>query len=102
MGSVFCFKYRTNFLSASAKDIGIKLPGAGEYGVGMLFLPPDADARKQCETVVARVIKSEGAKLLGWRDVPVKSDAIGDLARTTEPFMRQVFIARGIFNGRRV
>ena len=40
----------------------------------------------------------EGAKLLGWRDVPVKSDAIGVLARNTEPFMRQVFIARGIFN----
>ncbi len=85
------------FFKRVAKDIGIKLPGAGEYGVGMLFLPPDADARKQCETVFARVIKAEGAKLLGWRDVPVKSDAIGDLARTTEPFMRQVFIARGIF-----
>ena len=85
------------FFKRVSKDIGIKLPGAGEYGVGMLFLPPDADARKQCETVFARVIKSEGAKLLGWRDVPVKSDVIGELARTTEPFMRQVFIARGIF-----
>ncbi|MGZ8393510.1 MAG: glutamate synthase large subunit [Nitrospira sp.] len=85
------------FFKRVTKDIGIKLPGAGEYGVGMLFLPPDADARKQCETVFARVIKDEGAKLLGWRDVPVKSDAIGPLARTTEPFMRQVFIARGIF-----
>jgi len=85
------------FFKRAAKDVGIKLPGAGEYGVGMVFLPPDADARKQCETVFARVLKVEGAKLLGWRDVPVKSDAIGDLARTTEPFMRQVFIARGIF-----
>ena len=63
----------------------------------MVFLPPDADARVQCETVFNRVIKDANAKLLGWRDVPVKSDAIGELARTTEPFMRQVFIARGIF-----
>lgn len=85
------------FFKRAAKDVGIKLPGAGEYGVGMVFLPPDADARKQCETVFTRVLKAEGAKLLGWRDVPVKSDAIGNLARTTEPFMRQVFIARGIF-----
>lgn len=60
----------------------------------MVFLPPDADARVQCETVFNRVIKDANAKLLGWRDVPVKSDAIGELARTTEPFMRQVFIAR--------
>ena len=85
------------FFKRAAKDCGIKLPGAGEYGVGMVFLPPDADARAQCETVFNRVIKDANAKLLGWRDVPVKSDAIGELARTTEPFMRQVFIARGIF-----
>ncbi|MFO0716767.1 MAG: glutamate synthase large subunit [Nitrospira sp.] len=85
------------FFKRAAKDSGIKLPGAGEYGVGMVFLPPDADARAQCETLFNRVIKDSGAKLLGWRDVPVKSDAIGALARTTEPFMRQVFIARGIF-----
>ena len=85
------------FFKRAAKDCGIKLPGAGEYGVGMVFLPPDADARVQCETVFNRVIKDANAKLLGWRDVPVKSDAIGELARTTEPFMRQVFIARGIF-----
>ena len=85
------------FLKRAAKDIGIKLPGAGEYGVGMVFLPPDAEARKECETLFTRVIKAEGAKLLGWRDVPVKSDAIGVIARKTEPFMRQVFIARGIF-----
>ncbi|MCC2639988.1 MAG: gltB [Nitrospira sp.] len=85
------------FFKRAAKECRIKLPGAGEYGVGMVFLPPDADARAQCETVFTRVIKDEGAKLLGWRDVPVKSDRIGDLARSTEPFMRQLFIARGIF-----
>lgn len=85
------------FFKRAAKDSGIKLPGAGEYGVGMVFLPPDADARAQCETLFARTIKDAGAKLLGWRDVPVKSDAIGPVARSTEPFMRQVFIARGIF-----
>ncbi|MFO0730870.1 MAG: glutamate synthase large subunit [Nitrospiraceae bacterium] len=85
------------FLKRATKDIGLKLPGPGEYGVGMVFLPPDAEARKQCETLFTRVIKDAGAKLIGWRDVPVKSDMIGPVARRTEPFMRQVFIARGIF-----
>ena len=28
------------FFKRAAKDSGIKLPGAGEYGVGMVFLPP--------------------------------------------------------------
>ena len=62
----------------------------------MLFPPPQAEARQQCEALFARIIGEEGARLLGWRDVPVKSDAIGVVARSTEPFMRQVFIARDV------
>ena len=86
------------FLKRAAGDVGVALPNAGEYGVGMTFLPPQADARLQCEALFSRIIGEEGARLLGWRDVPVKSDVIGPVARSTEPFMRQVFIARDIFN----
>jgi glutamate synthase (NADPH/NADH) large chain/glutamate synthase (ferredoxin) len=86
------------FLKRAAGDVGVHLPNAGEYGVGMVFMPPQADARQQCETLFAKVIAEEGARLLGWRDVPVKSDAIGEVARRTEPFMRQVFIARDVLN----
>ncbi len=86
------------FLKRAAGDAGVALPGAGEYGVGQLFLPPNADSRKQCERLFAAIIDAEGARLLGWRDVPVKSDTIGEQARKTEPFMRQVFIARDALN----
>jgi len=86
------------FLKRAAGETGVLLPNAGEYGVGMVFLPPQADARQQCETLFAKVIAEEGARLLGWRDVPVKSDAIGEVARRTEPFIRQVFIARDVLN----
>ena len=86
------------FFKRAAGDAGWYLPNAGEYGVGMVFLPPQADARQQCEALFSRMIDEEGARLLGWRDVPVKSDAIGAVARSTEPFMRQVFIARDILN----
>src|SRR4030095_4426806 len=47
--------------------------GAGEYGAGQVFLPPDQVARQQCEKLFAKIIDQEGARLLGWRDVPVKS-----------------------------
>ncbi|HEX2055797.1 MAG TPA: glutamate synthase large subunit, partial [Nitrospiraceae bacterium] len=97
-GSGILLQVPHEFFKRAAKDLGLKLPGAGEYGVGMLFMPRDPDARKQCETLISGIVKEEGAKLIGWRDVPVKSDAIGTQARKTEPFMRQVFIARGIFN----
>jgi glutamate synthase (NADPH/NADH) large chain/glutamate synthase (ferredoxin) len=86
------------FLRRAAGDAGVTLPGAGEYGVGQVFLPPSQAARQQCETLFNKIIEQEGAGLLGWRDVPVKSDTIGVQARKTEPFMRQVFIAREVLN----
>jgi glutamate synthase (NADPH/NADH) large chain/glutamate synthase (ferredoxin) len=86
------------FLKRAASDAGVTLPEAGEYGVGQLFLPPSTDSRRQCEQLFAKIIEAEGARLLGWRDVPVKSDTIGVQARKTEPFMRQVFIARDALN----
>lgn len=86
------------FLKRVAGDAGVVLPEVGEYGVGQLFLPPKTDSRRLCEKVFTEIIAEEGLRLLGWRDVPVKSDQIGALARTTEPFMRQVFIARDAFN----
>ena len=86
------------FLKRVAGDTGVVLPEVGEYGVGQLFLPPNTDSRRLCEKVFTEIIAEEGLRLLGWRDVPVKSDQIGALARTTEPFMRQVFIARDAFN----
>ena len=86
------------FLKRAAADVHIKLPNAGEYGVGMVFLPRDNASRKQCETLFERIIREEGTRFLGWRDVPVKSDAIGVQARRTEPVIRQVFIARDILD----
>ena len=73
----------------------IHLPPAGEYGVGMLFLPRDAAARDACEKIVAGKIAAEGQQLLGWRDVPVDSSGLGESVRKVEPVVRQVFIARG-------
>src|SRR3990172_11107683 len=86
------------FLKRAAGDAGVTLANAGEYGVGMVFLSPQADSRRQCEQLFAKIVKEEGLRLLGWRDVPVKSDVIGVVARRTEPFMRQVFIARDVLN----
>src|SRR5829696_6364089 len=40
------------FLRRVGHDAGIPLPDAGGYGVGMLFLPADADERLACEHLV--------------------------------------------------
>ena len=82
------------FLEKECRTAGIKLPGPGEYGVGMVFLPPNPQHRRRCEEVLESVIHQEGQGLLGWRDVPVDSSAIGAVAHQAEPVIRQIFVRR--------
>ncbi len=72
----------------------IKLPEFGSYGVGMVFLPPDATERANAERIFAEIIAAEGQTLLGWRDIPTDNSTLGNTAKAAEPVMRQVFIAR--------
>jgi glutamate synthase (NADPH) large chain len=74
---------------------GVKLPKAGAYGVGMVFLPRKPAARAACVREVERAIVNEGQVLLGWRDVPVKDSCLGETARGTMPIIRQVFVGAG-------
>jgi len=75
---------------------GVALPAAGEYGVGMIFLPKEHASRLACEQAMERAIKAEGQVLLGWRDVPVDREmTMSPAVRKKEPILRQVFIGRG-------
>ncbi len=87
-----------DFFARVASQAGFALPRAQEYGVGMVFLPRDAQGRRLCEQVIQQVIVEEGQRLLGWRDVPVKESELGWLARQSMPVIRQVFIARDILS----
>ncbi|MGH8863432.1 MAG: glutamate synthase subunit alpha, partial [Burkholderiales bacterium] len=73
----------------------VMLPPAGQYGVGMVFLPRDPASRFACEYEIERAIKDEGQALLGWRDVPVNNTDLAGSAKRVEPVIRQVFIGRG-------
>ena len=83
------------FLREEMAKQGVKLPPAGQYGVGMVFLPRDPASRIACEYEIERAIKDEGQVLLGWRDVPVDNSDLAEPARKLEPVIRQVFIGRG-------
>src|SRR2546425_10961725 len=58
-------------------------------------MPQDPPERQQCERVFERIVKEEGLKLIGWRTVPTDNASLGATAKASEPFVRQVFIARG-------
>jgi glutamate synthase domain-containing protein 1 len=83
------------FLREEMAKQGVKLPPAGQYGVGMVFLPRDPASRIACEYEIERAIKDEGQVLLGWRDVPVDNSDLAEAAKKLEPVIRQVFIGRG-------
>lgn len=59
------------FFRAEMAKQNILLPPAGDYGVGMIFLPREHASRRACEQELERVVKAEGQVVLGWRDVPV-------------------------------
>ena len=82
------------FRSETAK-LGIDLPAAGDYAVGMVFLPPGQEERVHCEAAIEQAITGEGQRFLGWRDVPVDPSAIGRVARECQPSIRQFFVGRG-------
>ncbi|RCX16100.1 glutamate synthase (ferredoxin) [Anaerobacterium chartisolvens] len=82
------------FFKKECLKAGIDLPSPGEYGVGMVFLPSDANKRSAIEKLFERIVKEEGQNFLGWRDVPVDDSSVGASAKACMPFMRQAFIGR--------
>jgi glutamate synthase (ferredoxin) len=82
------------FMQKVAAAEGIELPAAGQYGVGAVYGSPDPATRSNSRQIFAEVVAAEGLKVLGWRDVPTDNGSLGETARSSEPFMQQVFIAK--------
>jgi glutamate synthase domain-containing protein 2/glutamate synthase domain-containing protein 1/glutamate synthase domain-containing protein 3 len=82
------------FFVREAAELGFTLPGAGEYGVGMVFMPVERHERLVTEGILERIVKEEGLTVLGWRDTPIDGLAIGRVARSSQPYIQQLFVGR--------
>lgn len=82
------------FFRKVTSNLGFTLPAAGQYGVGMLYTAPDAEIRGKGRQEFEKIAAEEGLKVLGWRDVPTDNSSLGNSAKSTEPFIEQVFIER--------
>jgi glutamate synthase domain-containing protein 2/glutamate synthase domain-containing protein 1/glutamate synthase domain-containing protein 3 len=82
------------FFDRECAKLGFTLPPEGEYGVGMVFLPVERQPRWQCEAILERIVREEGLEVLGWRDTPIDADAIGRIARVSQPYIQQIFVRR--------
>jgi glutamate synthase (ferredoxin) len=80
------------FFARECARLGFTLPAAGQYGVGMVFLPVEPAHRLTAEGILERIAREEGLAVLGWRDTPINADAIGRVARASQPYIEQIFL----------
>lgn len=83
------------FLVDVALRLGVSLPSAEDYAVGMVFLPTDAGQRNEILTIFRNQSERVGLEWLGHRSVPVDTDVLGEAAAIVQPAVYQVFIGRG-------
>ena len=80
------------FFLRECSTLDINLPAPGQYAVGMTFLPVEKHQRLQCEGILEGIVREEGLTVLGWRDTPVNGDAIGRVARASQPYIQQILV----------
>lgn len=83
------------FFRKELQPLGIELPERGRYGAGTLFMPRDRRSRAEGKKLFERIVKEEGQRFLGWREVPTDNRTLGDTSLSMEPCMEQAFVAWG-------
>jgi glutamate synthase (NADPH/NADH) large chain len=76
----------------SSHAIDLKEPG--HYGVGMMFMPQDSQARKASKKIIEACANRLNIPILGYRKVPVNSEVVGETSRAVEPFVKQIFVGK--------
>ena len=83
-----------SFFRQVAEQMQVLLPD--QYGVGMLFLNPDATIAEQQKAVVEQALVAQELKVLGWREVPTDPSCLGEIALASLPTFAQVLVGGGI------
>ena len=71
---------------------GIPVPEKGRYGVGMVFMPKDKKDSGEFLHIIENSVQAQGLSIMHIRDVPVHSEVLGQMARESEPDIKQMFI----------
>jgi glutamate synthase domain-containing protein 2/glutamate synthase domain-containing protein 1/glutamate synthase domain-containing protein 3 len=91
-GAGILFQIPHEFLLCECGKLGISLPGAWQYGTGIVFGSKDPQIRERCDGLLEAAISHYGMKALGWRDVPTANKCLGRIALDAEPSIRQIFV----------
>ena len=67
----------------------LSIPEGKVLGVGMVFIPQE---ETRAEQLIERALQSHDFNVLCWRDVPVRTEYLGEMALSTMPKVRQVLV----------
>jgi glutamate synthase (NADPH) large chain len=71
---------------------GYALPPEGQFGTGLIFLPQDKDDARNCEEILVSLIEKEKIEVIGFREVPRDNSSLGAVAKSTEPYIKQILL----------
>jgi len=91
-GAGLLFQLPDEFFRSGAAGLSFGLPEPGRYAVGMVFLPTNRFAHRECMRILEEEARLADCSILGWRDVPTETNALGKIARSTCPEIKQVFL----------
>ena len=74
------------------EEVKFDLPERGKYAVAMVFGSKDNALRHRCDKELEDTVLKYGMKVLGWREVKGDSSCLGQIAKSAEPSIRQMFI----------
>ena len=82
------------FFQKVCKELGISLGEEREYGIAQFFFPQEELQRNQAKKMFEIIVEKEGLELLGFREVPVHPEVLGEKARRWMPHIVQAFIKK--------
>lgn len=74
-------------------NVSFELPAAGQYAVGIAFLPQLEVEQAASKAEVERIARDEGLHVLGWRTVPTDPTTVGRTALNVMPTIEQCFLS---------
>ena len=82
------------FFQRVCGELGIELGEERDYGIAQLFFPRDELKRNQAKKMFEIIVEKEGMELLGFRQVPICPEVLGQKAKEKMPYIMQAFIKR--------
>lgn len=90
----------TQIPDAFMRDVtAADLPRAGQYAVGMCFLPSEEERAREARAAIDELADEEGLSVLTWRQVPTDAGVVTGTAATSVPAIWQLFVRLGSTGG---